>query len=226
MPASPSAAPSPDRSASRRRGPQPVRDPHRSPPVGKTTLVRALFPDHVYLSREAPDLARAGNRGPAGFPGAGDRLILDEIQREPDLLSYIQVLVDEDDRPGRFILTGSQNILLMESVSQTLGGADRPGRAVPAVARRAAGTAACGCGKPGRGRRGPWGRRAGPHPWKTLVDGFYPRIHDRGRPGSGWRTTSARTSNGISARCCRSRICAASNASCGWPLPIPGRSST
>ena len=49
-------------------------------------------------------------------------LILDEIQRAPELLSYIQVLVDEHDEPGRFILTGSQNLLPMESVSQTLAG--------------------------------------------------------------------------------------------------------
>ena len=49
-------------------------------------------------------------------------MAIDEIQRIPDLLSYIQVVVDEDPRPGRFVLTGSQNLLLMESVSQTLAG--------------------------------------------------------------------------------------------------------
>ena len=91
---------------------------------GKTTLVRATFPAHRYLSLEAPDeraRALADPRGAlAGARGRG--LILDEIQRAPDLLSYIQVLVDEHDEPGRFILTGSQNLLLMQAVSQTLAG--------------------------------------------------------------------------------------------------------
>ena len=49
-------------------------------------------------------------------------MVIDEIQRVPDLLSYIQVAVDENPRPGRFVHTGSQNLLLMESVSQTLAG--------------------------------------------------------------------------------------------------------
>ena len=89
---------------------------------GKTTLVRALFPKHRYLSLEAPDVRARALEDPRGFLAQGGRLILDEIQRAPDLLSYLQVLVDEDARPGRFILTGSQNILLLESVSQTLAG--------------------------------------------------------------------------------------------------------
>ena len=49
-------------------------------------------------------------------------MVIDEIQRAPDLLSYIQVLVDEDRRAGRFIVTGSHNLLLMKSVAQTLAG--------------------------------------------------------------------------------------------------------
>jgi predicted AAA+ superfamily ATPase len=89
---------------------------------GKTTLVRELFGDHFYLSLEAPDVRARALEDPRGFLAQGEHLTLDEIQRAPELLSYIQVLVDEDDRPGRFILTGSQNLLLMESVSQTLAG--------------------------------------------------------------------------------------------------------
>ena len=91
---------------------------------GKTTLVRATFPAHRYLSLEAPDERARALADPrevlADAEGRG--LILDEIQRAPELLSYIQGLVDERDEPGRFILTGSQNLLLMESVSQTLAG--------------------------------------------------------------------------------------------------------
>jgi len=160
---------------------------------GKTTLVRALFPDHLYLSLEAPDLRARAVEDPRGFLAQGNRLILDEIQRASDLLSYIQVLVDEDDRPGRFILTGSQNILLMESVSQTLAGRtalvrlyplslaellDRPPVDAENLDEDDAGRAAA---VPDRSL------------WKTLVDGFYPRIHDRGVPAGSWLADYVRT---------------------------------
>ena len=87
---------------------------------GKTTLCQMLFPDHEYLSLEAPDVRSRAIEDPRGFLASENDLVIDEIQRAPDLLSYIQVAVDENPRPGRFVLTGSQNLLLMESVSQTL----------------------------------------------------------------------------------------------------------
>ena len=159
---------------------------------GKTTLVRALFPEHRYLSLEAPDVRARALEDPRGFLAQGGRLILDEIQRAPDLLSYIQVLVDDDDRPGRFIVTGSQNILLMESVSQTLAGRtavlrlypfslaellDRP----PIDAANLDGGAAAPGGAPERSL------------WRTLVEGFYPRIHDRSLPAGTWLADYVRT---------------------------------
>ena len=87
---------------------------------GKTTLCQMLFPDHEYLSLEAPDVRSRAIEDPRSFLASENDLVIDEIQRAPDLLSYIQVAVDENPRPGRFVLTGSQNLLLMESVSQTL----------------------------------------------------------------------------------------------------------
>ncbi len=87
---------------------------------GKTTLCQMLFPDHEYLSLEAPDVRSRAIEDPRGFLASENDLVIDEIQRAPDLLSYIQVAVDENPRPGRFVLTGSKNLLLMESVSQTL----------------------------------------------------------------------------------------------------------
>ena len=90
--------------------------------AGKTTLVRAVFPEHRYLSLEDPDVRQEARADPRGFLAQADRLILDEIQRAPDLLSYLQGIVDEDRRPGRFVVTGSRNLLVMESVSQTLAG--------------------------------------------------------------------------------------------------------
>ncbi len=92
---------------------------------GKTTLARALFPHHKYINLEELDMRRFAAEDPRRFlksleegPGA----ILDEIQRVPDLLSYIQVHVDEWQKPGFFILTGSENILLNHHISQTLAG--------------------------------------------------------------------------------------------------------
>lgn len=160
---------------------------------GKTTLVRALFPDHLYLSLEAPDLRTRAIEDPRGFLAQGDRLILDEIQRAPDLLSYIQVLVDEDDRPGRFILTGSQNILLMESVSQTLAGRTALVRLYPLslaeLLARPPVDAEHLDGDDAGGAAAVPDRSL----WKTLVDGFYPRIHDRGVPAGEWLADYLRT---------------------------------
>ena len=160
---------------------------------GKTTLVRALFPDHLYLSLEAPDVRTRAIEDPRGFLAQGDRLVLDEIQRAPDLLSYIQVLVDEDGRPGRFILTGSQNILLMESVSQTLAGRTALVRLYPLSLAELLERPPVDAGKLDVDDGG----HALPVPdrslWKTLVDGFYPRIHDRGLPAGPWLADYIRT---------------------------------
>jgi predicted AAA+ superfamily ATPase len=90
---------------------------------GKTTLVRAAFPDHEYVSLEEPDRRDFAHTDPRHFLSIyGKRVILDEVQRVPELLSYIQTLVDIDGAPGRFILTGSSNLLLLEKVTQTLAG--------------------------------------------------------------------------------------------------------
>lgn len=90
---------------------------------GKTTLCRMVFPEHRYLSLEAPDLRRFAVEDPRGFLDQyAAPVIYDEVQRAPDLLSYIQVAVDERRSPGRYILTGSANFALLESVSQSLAG--------------------------------------------------------------------------------------------------------
>ncbi len=90
---------------------------------GKTTLCRHIQPDKPYVSLENPDTARRAITDPrsflSAFPKGG---ILDEIQRAPELLSYLQEIVDEDPRPGRFILTGSAQLELLGKVSQSLAG--------------------------------------------------------------------------------------------------------
>ena len=90
---------------------------------GKTTLCRQVFSDHPYCSLEAPDDRAFAQEDPRAFLAQFPRgAVLDEVQRVPDLLSYLQGVIDADPAPGRWILSGSQNFALLESVSQSLAG--------------------------------------------------------------------------------------------------------
>jgi hypothetical protein len=90
---------------------------------GKTTLAQMSFPKYGYVSLEDLDKRQFALDDPRGFLATyHSNIIFDEIQRVPELLSYIQTEVDLDDTAGRFILTGSQQFLLMEKVGQTLAG--------------------------------------------------------------------------------------------------------
>lgn len=153
---------------------------------GKTTLVRAAFPELPYVSLEAPDTRERALADPRGFLRAlRDGAVLDEVQRAPDLLSYLQEIVDEDPRPGRFVLTGSQNLLLLDRVSQSLAGRARILNLYPFSLSELA-------------EREPWDPEdaAGPDPdraavtarplHETLHAGLYPRIHDRGLDAVPW----------------------------------------
>ncbi len=90
---------------------------------GKSTLCRMVFPQHAYANLESPDTRSFAQEDPRAFLGQfNDGVILDEIQRVPDLTSYLQELIDQDATPGRWVLTGSQNLALLESVNQSLAG--------------------------------------------------------------------------------------------------------
>ncbi len=90
---------------------------------GKTTLVKAVFPDWTYVSLEDLDVREFAITDPRGFIGAyPEGAILDEVQRAPELFSYIQTHVDEIGKEGIYILTGSFNFGLMEGISQSLAG--------------------------------------------------------------------------------------------------------
>jgi predicted AAA+ superfamily ATPase len=90
---------------------------------GKTTLCRMAFPSKAYVSLEAPDVRAYAHADPRGFLATyASGAILDEIQRAPDLLSYLQGEVDARPVAGRFILTGSANLALLHGVAQSLAG--------------------------------------------------------------------------------------------------------
>lgn len=91
---------------------------------GKTTLVREVFKDYQYLNLENLDVMAAAEEDPRRFllPHAKSGVIIDEAQRVPELFSYLQGIVDESGQMGKYVLTGSQNFLLLEKISQSLAG--------------------------------------------------------------------------------------------------------
>jgi len=129
---------------------------------GKTTLCRAMLKDRPYISFENPDMQAMATDDPRGFLSRyGDGAVFDEIQRVPQLLSYLQQIVDESRRNGRFILTGSHNFMLMRSVQQSLSGRVALLHLLP-FSMAELGT-----------------RIRGQSPEKLMLTGFYPRIYDR-----------------------------------------------
>jgi predicted AAA+ superfamily ATPase len=91
---------------------------------GKTTLIRKLFPDYAYRNLENLDDRMAAEEDPRRFltPHATSGVIVDEAQKVPSLFSYLQGIVDESGKMGKFILTGSQNFLRLENITQSLAG--------------------------------------------------------------------------------------------------------
>jgi hypothetical protein len=138
---------------------------------GKTTLARTTFPDHRYVSLETPSERELAREDPLAFLGRfdGGGAILDEIQRAPQLTSYLQGIVDEHPAPGRFVLTGSQSMALLAGVSQSLAGRTALLELLPLEL--------------GEIRRFP----SAPGDLDTLLwMGGYPRIHDRRLPADEW----------------------------------------
>ena len=92
---------------------------------GKTTLAKNYFSKYAYFSFEDPAIREYASSDPRGFLKEhenGHGIILDEFQYVPEILSYIQLEADEKDRPGYFVLTGSQNFLMNASITQSLAG--------------------------------------------------------------------------------------------------------
>ena len=90
---------------------------------GKTTLCRSLRPDYTYLNLELPDNRQFAEQDPKGFLETyRNGVILDEVQAVPGLFPYLQYYTDLRNQPGEYILSGSQNFLLLEQITQSLAG--------------------------------------------------------------------------------------------------------
>ena len=99
---------------------------------GKTTLVRAMMPDRPYFSLDHGPYLSVARADPAGFVAALPREVtIEEMQRAPELLPAIKLSVDRDRHPGRFVLTGSANLLLLPSVTESLAGRMEVARLMP-----------------------------------------------------------------------------------------------
>ena len=129
---------------------------------GKTTLCRKVFPDAPYVNLERPDTRDYALTDPRGFmDDYAQGAILDEIQRAPQLLSYIQARVDEGDQARPFILTGSQQFEVLNTVTQSLAGRTALLRLLPLSMRELRSS----------GQTGDLDQ--------LLLRGFYPRIYDQ-----------------------------------------------
>jgi predicted AAA+ superfamily ATPase len=153
---------------------------------GKTTLVRAELESYDYVSLEAPDVRSFALEDPRGFLTQFEGpAVLDEAQRAPELFSYIQGIVDERDQPGQFILTGSQNFLLIQSISQSLAGRCAVLHLLPFSQAELSGRKPLSLSTFGRNvPRGLKSPKRGLE--ETLFTGFYPRIHDKGLRPEDW----------------------------------------
>lgn len=133
---------------------------------GKTTLGRAVFAHKPYVSLEAPDVRQRAASDPRGLLAElPDGAFLDEVQRVPELLSYLQVDVDERRIPGRWVVSGSANFALLEGLSQSLAGRAAVLTLLPLSSAECPPTEDL---------------------WSTLLRGGYPAVHAADAPVADW----------------------------------------
>lgn len=144
---------------------------------GKTTLCRRAFPSLPYINLEALDTRRYAQEDPRGLLAAyPDGAVIDEVQHVPELLSYVQVIVDEQRQPGRYVLTGSQHLGVRRAVGQSLAGRTAMVELLP-----------LDLGELRRFATAPTDL------WTTVLTGSYPAIYDRGHPPTEWLGDYVRT---------------------------------
>jgi predicted AAA+ superfamily ATPase len=136
---------------------------------GKTTLVKNVFPDKPYVNLENPDVRRFSIDDPRGFLSEyPEGAIIDEAQRNPELFSWLQEIVDTKSEKGQFILTGSNNFLLNEKISQSLAGRVAYLNLLPFSLEEIEGNF------PGKTEN------------EHILQGFYPPIYDQQLPYDEW----------------------------------------
>jgi predicted AAA+ superfamily ATPase len=141
---------------------------------GKTTLVKMLFPDKAYVSLENPDVRRFALEDPRGFLKQYEKgAIFDEVQRTPEIFSYLQEVLDSFSEPGRFILTGSNNFLLQQNISQSLAGRVAILNLLPFSAEELFSNI--------------------PDENELILKGLYPPVYDMGIPPQDWYPNYLRT---------------------------------
>ncbi len=146
---------------------------------GKTTLARHAFRGYQYVSLEEPDNTKIAREDPRGFLDQyTGNVIIDEAQKVPELFSYIQTIVDTENRPGRFILTGSHNFLLMENITQSLAGRCAIFHLLPFSKAELKGSKPIDIDKIDN-LKAPTRKKKTGDLYEMLFTGFYPRIHDR-----------------------------------------------
>jgi predicted AAA+ superfamily ATPase len=137
---------------------------------GKTTLVKKLFPYYQYYNLEFPEHREYARNDPKSFLAEFEKgLIIDEVQRVPEILSSIQFFVDEKKINGKIVVTGSQNLLLMQSVSQSLAGRVALFTLLPFSLSELENS-----------------DHDNPNYEKHIVKGLYPRIYDQDLDYSSW----------------------------------------
>jgi predicted AAA+ superfamily ATPase len=139
---------------------------------GKTTLAKACFPEKPYLSLDDPDIARLAKEDPRGLLDTyRDGLILDEAQSVPALFTYLKTAVDADPRPGKYMVTGSQQFRLLAGVTESLAGRAAFLTLLPfSVAELEA------------------SGKLPPDPFMAIIKGFYPPLYDREVSPYDWYT--------------------------------------
>jgi predicted AAA+ superfamily ATPase len=154
---------------------------------GKTTLLRHLFWEtHAYRSLEAPDIRAAASADPRGFLSLNPPpVIFDEVQYAPDLLPYIKERIDANrNQPGQYLLTGSQNLLVMEQITESLAGRTAVLRLLPLSNREEAGLPTGPLPwEPGGSTAGGTSIPAGDL-WQKLLRGSFPELV--ANPGRDW----------------------------------------
>jgi len=128
---------------------------------GKTTLSKQTFAKYYYQNLENPETRLTAQTDPKNFLSQSNNMIIDEIQRVPDLISYIQSIVDENP-DKRYVITGSQNILISKKVSQSLAGRIAIFTLLPLSLKETENT-----------------HYKVKNIYNQIVRGFYPRIYDK-----------------------------------------------